>query len=139
MSHYLGAVGIAVSDLEKSARFYCDQIGMVQLQTIELPYMKEIVLGFEGIRSASVVLMHYIDGSNPNCTDNPIKLVFYVDNAKAILNAIRNANYPVTREAEVYPNMGGIIIGFGKDPDGYTVELIEKPAKVKNNTHLFKI
>ena len=129
MSSYLGAAGIAVSELDTSAAFYTELLGMVELQTIELPNMKEIVLGFEGVRGASVILMHYTDDTNPNCKNNPVKLVFYVPNAKITLEAIRDANYVVEREATKYPSMGGVVIGFAKDPDGYLIEIIQKPAK----------
>ena len=129
MSTYLGAAGIAVSDLDRSAAFYTELLGMVVLQTIEVPTMREIVLGFEGVRGASVLLMKYTDGRNPSCEDDSVKLVFYVANAKATLEAIRDANYIVHREATEYPSMGGAIIGFAKDPDGYLIELVQKPAK----------
>ena len=129
MSTYLGAAGIAVSDLDRSAAFYTELLGMVVLQTIEVPTMREIVLGFEGVRGASVLLMKYTDGRNPSCKDDPVKLVFYVANARATLEAIRDANYIVHREATEYPSMGGAIIGFAKDPDGYLIELVQKPAK----------
>jgi len=129
MSTYLGAVGIAVSDLETSAAFYTRLLGMVELQTIEVPTMTEIVLGFEGVRSASVLLMQYADDKKPNCQDDPLKLVFYMPDARATLDAIREANYVVVREATEYPSMGGMIIGFAKDPDGYLIEIIQKPAR----------
>jgi hypothetical protein len=35
----------------------------------------------------------------------------------------------VHKEAVEYDNMGGSTIGFVKDPDGYLLELIQKPAK----------
>ena len=129
MSKYIGAVGIAVSELDTSAAFYTEMLGMVVLQTIEFPTMKEIVLGFEGVRGASVLLMQYTDGRSPGCEDDAVKLVFYVPDANAILESVRDANYVVHREATEYPSMGGTIIGFAKDPDGYLIELIQKPPK----------
>ena len=44
----LGAIGIGVSDLQRSADFYMQLLGMKQLQTFKLPHMDEIVLGLEG-------------------------------------------------------------------------------------------
>jgi len=129
MSSYLGAVGIAVSELDTSAAFYTELLGMVELQTFELPNMKEIVLGFKGVRSASVILMKYTDDTRPNCKNNPVKLVFYVPDAKSTLEAIRDANHIVVKEATEYPSMGGVIIGFAKDPDGYLIEIVQKQAK----------
>ena len=129
MSRYFGAVGIPVSDLDGSAAFYTSMLGMVELQTIEVPFMKQIVLGFEGVRGASVLLMKYTDGRNVSCKDNPIKLVFYVPDITATLEAIRAANYTVETEATPVAELGGAIVGFARDPDGYRIELIQKPPK----------
>ena len=129
MSKYIGAIGIAVSDLQASAAFYTKMLGMVELQTMELPTVTQIVLGFEGVRGASVLLMNYTDGRDINCKDVPVKLVFYVPDTEARLEAIRAANYTVHIEATAHASMGGAIIGFAKDPDGYLVELIQKPPK----------
>jgi predicted enzyme related to lactoylglutathione lyase len=120
---YLSAVGIGVADLDRSLDFYCSVLGMQKTQTFKLPHMEEIIVAHEG-RNA-VVLMHYTDGSTPNYKDNPVKLVFYVADAKARTEAIRAAGLEVTREAEALPAMGNAIIGMGKDPDGYVIELIQ--------------
>ncbi|HXQ11675.1 MAG TPA: VOC family protein [Caulobacteraceae bacterium] len=119
---YLSAVGIGVADLDRSLDFYCRVLGMQKTQTFKLPHMEEIIVAHEG-RNA-VVLMHYTDGSTRNYKDNPVKLVFYVADAKARAEAIRAAGQEVTREAEAMATMGGAIIGMGKDPDGYVIELI---------------
>lgn len=129
MATYLAATGIAVGDLDTSAAFYTDVLGMVVLQNIEIPTMKEIVLGFEGVRGASVLLMQYTDGRNPGCEEGAAKLVFYVPDARAILEAARDAGHVIHREAAEAPSMGGAIIGYVKDSDGYLVELIQKPPK----------
>lgn len=125
-SDYLTAVGIGVSDLARSADFYSRILGMKQTQTFSLDYMDEIVLAHEG-RNA-VVLMHYTDGSTRNYTDNPIKLVFQVADASLLIERIRAEGLAITMEPKPYPGMGGAIIGLGKDPDGYVIELIQMPA-----------
>src|SRR6185437_6890495 len=58
---YIGATGIGVSDLKRSAGFYVRALGMQEMHKISIDYMDEIILGHEG-RNA-VVLMHYTDGS----------------------------------------------------------------------------
>ncbi len=123
---YLTAVGIGVSDLARSADFYIRVLGMTQTQTFKLDHMDEIVLAHEG-RSA-VVLMHYTDGSARNYRDNPVKLVFQVTDAAGLVERIRAEGLEITMEAAAYPGMGGAIIGMGKDPDGYVVELIQMPV-----------
>ena len=126
MAEYLSAVGIVVVDLELAAGFYERALGMTSLQTITLPTMKEIVLGFEGTRSAAVILMKYTDGTQHENNKRDGKLVF---NASRTLEAIRDAGCRVEREAKVIDSMGGAIIGFARDPDGHQLELIQKPPK----------
>ena len=123
---YLTAVGIGVADLARSADFYQRVLGMKQTQTFELDHMDEIVLAHEG-RNA-VVLMHWKDGSARNYRDNPIKLVFQVVDAGALIERIRAEALAITMEPAAYPGMGGAIIGMGVDPDGYVIELIQVPA-----------
>ena len=125
---YLAAVGIGVSDLARSADFYSRVLGMKQTQTFKLAHMDEIVLAHEG-RSA-VVLMHWTDGSAQNYANNPIKLVFQVADAGRLIEGIRAEGLAITLEPQVYPGMGGAIIGMGKDPDGYVIELIQPAAVV---------
>jgi lactoylglutathione lyase len=121
----LGAVGIGVSDLAKSVDFYSRVIGMTQTQTFSLDYMEEVVLAFEG--RTAVVLMHYTDGSPRNYKDNPVKLVFYVVDPQAISDRIKAEGLEIVREPAPMANMGGALLGLAKDPDGYIIELIQRP------------
>jgi lactoylglutathione lyase len=121
----LGAVGIGVSDLAKSVDFYSRVIGMTQTQTFKVDYMDEVVLAFEG--RTAVVLMHYTDGSVRNYKDNPVKLVFYVVDPKEISDRIKAEGLEIVREPAPMASMGGALLGLAKDPDGYIVELIQRP------------
>ncbi len=122
----LAAVGIGVADMVRSEDFYTRVLGMQVQQRIELPHLREVIVGFEG--RTSVVLMHWLDGSNPNYRNNPVKLVFYVPDAKAVIEAIRADGLEITREAEPLADFGNMIIGLGLDPDGYVVEFIQTPG-----------
>jgi lactoylglutathione lyase len=123
---FLTAVGIGVSDLERSTAFYRDVLGMQKLRTFELGYMDEVMLAHEG-RNA-VVLMHYTDGSARNYRDNPVKLVFYVTDPAAIAAKVKAAGQEVTHEPAANASLGGAVICLAKDPDGYVIELIQSPA-----------
>ena len=123
---FLTAVGIGVSDLDRSTDFYSRVLGMKVMQTFKLDYMDEIMLAHEG-RNA-VVLMHYTDGSARNYKDNPVKLVFYVTDPAAIMAKIRADGLEITREPAPIESLGGAVVGLAKDPDGYVIELIEAPA-----------
>ena len=122
----LAAVGIGVSDMARSEDFYTRVLGMQVQQRIDLPHLQEVVVGFEG--RTSVVLMHWLDGSNPNYSNNPVKLVFFVPDAKVLMERIRADGLPITREAEVMPEFNNMVIGLAEDPDGYVVEFLEAPG-----------
>lgn len=127
MSNYTGAVGIGVADLQRSVAFYRDVLGMRELMTFSLPHMDEVVMGW-GRKGASVVLMQYTDGSDPNTTDLPIKLVLYVEDPVQMAGTIRDAGFPIEREPEPVPSLGNAVVGFAKDPDGYLLELLQAPS-----------
>ena len=128
MGNYTGAVGIGVSDLQRSVAFYRDVLGMRELMTFSLPHMDEVVLGW-GRKGASIVLMQYTDGSDPVTSDLPVKLVLYVDDPVTVADTIRRAGFTIEREPEPVPTLGGAVVGFAKDPDGYLLELLQAPAE----------
>jgi lactoylglutathione lyase len=121
---FLTAVGIGVADLERSTRYYEQVLGMTKIRTFEVEYMDEVMLAHEG-RNA-VVLMHYTDGSARNYKDNPVKLVFYVTDPAAIAAKVKAAGLEVTREPAPIESLGGAVVCLAKDPDGYTIELIQR-------------
>ena len=87
--------------------------------------MEEVVLAFEG--RTAVVLMHYTDGSVRNYKDNPVKLVFYVTDPKAVSDRIKAEGLEIVREPAAMDSLGGAVVGLAKDPDGYIIELIQRP------------
>ncbi len=119
----LSAVGIGVSDLDVSTDFYVNVMGMEKVRTYELSYMNEVLLRYPDNESY-IVLMHWIDGSERNYKDLPIKIVQRVSDPMALANKIRAAGYEVTREPQPSEQVGGSVVGFALDPDGYTLELL---------------
>ena len=119
----LSAVGIGVSDLEASTDFYVNVMGMEKVRTYELSYMNEVLLRYPDNESY-IVLMHWIDGSERNYKDLPIKIVQRVKDPMALANKIREAGFEVTREPQPSEQVGGATVGFALDPDGYTLELL---------------
>jgi lactoylglutathione lyase len=125
---YLGAAGIGVSDLEKSYDFYTRVCCLKKLYKLKLPHMDEYILSSEENRGSSVVLMHYKDGSNPNYKNNPVKLVFYTPDPKAFADRIRQEGLPIEREPEPVAELGNVVVGFARDPDGYLLEILQAPG-----------
>ncbi len=119
----LSAVGIGVSDLARSTDFYVNVMGMEKVRTYELSYMNEVLLRYPDGESY-IVLMHWIDGSNPNYANLPIKIVTRVKDPVALAAKIKAAGFEVTREPQASDQVGGAVVGFAKDPDGYVLELL---------------
>lgn len=125
----LGAVGIGVTDLARSFSFYTEVLGMQLGYDLNVPgYADEKIMVFKGSKGASVVLMKYTDGIERNYRNNPIKLVFYVPNAAEVLARVEAAGYDVPEPATPRPAFNNTIVGFGRDPDGYLIEVVENPA-----------
>ena len=123
----LVAVGLGVADLARSEDFYVRVLGMQVQRRIELPHMNEVIVGYPG--RTSLVLMHWTDGSRPNYRGNPVKVVFYVPDAKRLIEAIRAEGLPIVREPEASPAFGPTLFGMAEDPDGYVLEFLQAPAR----------
>jgi catechol 2,3-dioxygenase-like lactoylglutathione lyase family enzyme len=120
----LGSVGIGVMDLERSIGFYGDVLGMKVLRRFELGYLNEVVLGFPDGSGANVVLMNWPqDGARKYDGDN-VKLVFYVHDPAAVIARIRAHGGRIDREAAPIEALNGTVVGLGRDPDNYVVELL---------------
>ncbi|MAK63445.1 MAG: hypothetical protein CMF75_01685 [Maricaulis sp.] len=116
--------GIGVSDLKRSNAFYTELLGMKRVMDFSLSHMDEIVLLYPD-GGSSLVLMHWTDGSTRDYANNPVKIVVRLEDPKAVADKIRAAGYRIIREPEPAPEVGGFIVGFAKDPDGYLVELLD--------------
>lgn len=123
---YLGAAGIGVSDLQRSAAFYAAALGLTAVQTFSLPHMDEIVMSHEG--RTAVVLMHWTDGSPRSYADVPVKLVFYVTDPVAVMDRIVAAGGRLLLPPTAIPQLGGAVVGLARDLDGYVIELLQAPA-----------
>lgn len=120
----VGAAGIAVADLERSTDFYTRVAGMTVLMRLPLPDMDEVILGYPGSKGAALVLMQYTDGSQPG-TDPLGKLVFYVPDPPAFAEAVAAEGLEVVRAPAPVPELRNSLVGFVKDPDGHTIELLQ--------------
>jgi lactoylglutathione lyase len=127
--NYLGAVGIGVSDLNRSVDFYTRIFGLKKVWKLRLPHMHEVILNSEGDRGSSLVLMNYIDGSNHQYTNNPVKLVFYMADPKECVEMIRRDGLEIIREATPVPELRDAVVGLAKDPDGYLLEILQAEAR----------
>lgn len=121
---------IRVGDLERSIAFYTDVMGMTLLRRSENPeYQYSLAfLGYEGGNPGQAELeLTYNWGTTEYEMGTAYgHIAIGVPDAYAACDRIRAAGGQVTREPG--PVKGGItVIAFITDPDGYKVELIQRP------------
>jgi len=124
----LRTIGISVRDLDRSVDFYTRVIGMQQLRVIELPYLKEVIVGYaaQGFeRGSRIVLMRWLDDADHTPRENGIKLVLQVEDTRAFTERIRADGGAVTR-APAKRAVSNATIAMCPDPDGYTLEILQE-------------
>ena len=122
---------LRVGNLQRSIDFYTQVLGMTLLRTSDNREYKYTLafLGYEGGNpgQAEIELTYNygVDRYDMGTAYGHIALA--VPHAKAACDRIRSAGGNVTRDAG--PVKGGsTVIAFVTDPDGYKIELIERPA-----------
>ncbi len=121
----LDAAGIGVTDLERSAAFYCTVFGLEEMMRFELPTMDEIIVGRPG-KGAAIVLMCHTDGVERDLANTGGKLVFGVRDAAATAALACEHGASMVMEPAPATGMGGAVVGFVADPDGHTIELLQR-------------
>ena len=122
---------LRVGNLQRSIDFYTNVLGMKLLRTSDNPEYK-YKLAFMGYGSnpehAELELTYNYGVESYEMGTAYGHIAVGVDDAKKACDAARTAGGVVTREAG--PVKGGsTVIAFLADPDGYKVELIERPEQ----------
>ena len=104
----LGFVGIGVSNIEKSTKFYQEILGLEIIGTYDNvvvdnedgseSYLNEVVLGYKDKPGTLLVLMNWPKDEKEYDGDN-VKIVFEVEDAKAVMKKIENAGGKIDRYA----------------------------------------
>lgn len=140
-------VGITVSDIERSVRFYRDVLGLILLRrrTADGAYLGEQT-GYAGVRMEaasfkvsadspqSLEIVQYLThpggpGNQATNVAGNSHLCFRVDDIQAVYKSfiaqgVRFRSPPVAITSG--PNQGGFVVYF-YDPDGFTFELFQPP------------
>ena len=127
----LAAARIGAADVAGVAKFYQSAFGMFEVNRLDMPSIKEIMLNFGNTVEAAK--------ANPNPwivimsrTSDDVKevphLVLYVTDMKATVAAIKAAGGTVEGEPRAFGDTG-MIVGFAVDPAGNRMELIQQKAK----------
>ena len=121
---------LRVGNLDQSIGFYTDVLGMQLLRCTEYPDGR-FTLAFVGYGSeadsAVIELTHNWDTTNYDLGDGFGHVAIAVEDASRACDDIRARGGNVVREAG--PMKGGnTVIAFVEDPDGYKIELIQRPS-----------
>lgn len=123
---------IRVGDLERSVDFYTRVIGMKLLRRTDRPE-QQYSLAFvafgngnaDGNAELELTYNYGVDRYDLGTAFGHIAIA--VENAADACGRIRDAGGRITREAG--PVKGGTtVIAFAEDPDGYKIELIQRPS-----------
>ena len=122
---------LRVGDLQRSIDFYTRVLGMQLLRTSENPEYKYSLafLGYEGNPAQAEIELTYNWGTDKYEMGTAYgHIALGVPDAYAACEKIRAAGGNVTREPG--PVKGGTtVIAFVTDPDGYKIELIQRPGE----------
>ena len=122
---------LRVYDLDRSIAFCRDLLGMKELRRTEVPAGR-YTLVFMGYASnaegqAEIELTHNWDQPAPYDLGTAFgHLAVGVPNVAAACETVRAGGGRVTREAGPV-KFGTTVIAFVEDPNGYKIELIERP------------
>jgi len=119
---------IRVGDLDKSIAFYTEALGMELLRKHDYPGGKFTLafLGYGEEDSTSVIeLTHNWDTSTYDLGNGYGHIAIGAPDIAGACERVREYGGQVTREPGPMKH-GTTVIAFVKDPDGYSIEFIEK-------------
>jgi lactoylglutathione lyase len=117
----MSGLGIKVSDLERSKKFYTEVLGLkVGARVPAQGDAAEYLLGLTGnIREDNLIVIRK-GGTAPGATEFG-SITIVVPNGRKMAERVVAAGYTTAR-----PIVDGT--NFVKDPDGYVIELYQRPA-----------
>ena len=117
----VAGIGLRVSDLERSKKFYTEVLGLkIAARVPAQGEPREYLLSVTGkVREDTLVVIRQGE-VKPGATEFG-NVVLVVPNGRKAAERVVAAGYRTTRDIVDGTN-------FVKDPDGYTIELYERPA-----------
>ncbi len=128
MSQFLHTM-IRVGDLQKSVDFYCKAFGMKEIRRRDVPDGKytNVFIGYGEDTDHTVIEMTYNYGVEKYEMGTAFgHLAVGVPDVAKACEVAAAAGGTITRPAGPV-KFGTTIIAFVKDPDGYAIELVQRP------------
>ena len=122
---------LRVGDMKRSVKFYTEMLGMKLLRTTDRPEQKYSLafVGYDTEERSAVIELTYNYGVDKYDLGGAYgHIAIEMPDIKSMCEEVRTGGGKVTREPG--PVKGGTtVIAFVTDPDGYKIELIERPAE----------
>ncbi|CAN5172038.1 hypothetical protein BH11PSE2_BH11PSE2_16180 [soil metagenome] len=116
----VSGLGLRVSNLERSVKFYTEVLGLkIDARVPAQGEAREYLLGMTGNTQADTLVVLSQGEVQPAATTFG-RIVIVAQNGRRLAERVKAAGYPVDKIVD-----GTNII---KDPDGYTIELYQRPA-----------
>lgn len=122
----VAAVVVRVSDLEDAEGFYEHVLGVVSVRHAEMDAYSETVYAFPGGEGAKLVL---VESHVPETEHSEVRVVFSASVAATPVAAALANGATIVRDATPVPGIDGLVIGIVKDPDGNTLEFIQRDSE----------
>lgn len=129
MASSVGQFCIAVSDLERSVRFYTEIMGLEEQGRTEIPHVNEVHLAGKA-GGGRLQLAKFAETMRPGGIDHGFalwKIYINVDDAHETWQKAVDAGYKSVMVPEALDRWP-VIVGFVLDPDGYLIEIIQPDA-----------
>lgn len=115
-----------VNDLEKTAKFYCEVLGLQETRRHKSPRGSELVF-LKAPESEALIEICYFPGSGPVQVQADLThLAFEVDNLEEFGKRLESFGYRFSDGPHIRENGSGF--AFVDAPEGYEIELIQ-PAR----------
>jgi lactoylglutathione lyase len=125
MATTVGQYCIYVSDIERSERFYTEIIGLKVQSRTEIDDVHEIVLAADA-GGGRLQLAERYNGGRPIDHGFALwKIYMNVDDCSATHQRAVDAGFTSTMEPQRLERWP-VIVGFINDPDGYSIELLQR-------------
>ncbi|MCU1483486.1 MAG: gloA [Actinomycetia bacterium] len=125
MASSVGQYCIYVSDIEHSERFYTEIIGLKVQSRTEIDDVHEIVLAADDGGGRLQLAERYNNGQPVDHGFALWKIYMNVDDAMDVHDRAVAAGYTSTMVPEKLDRWP-VIVGFINDPDGYSIELLQR-------------
>jgi lactoylglutathione lyase len=122
---WLNQYCIYVSDIEATRRFY-ETLGLTCTSTTEIPHAHEAILEHADGKGGKIQLAQKIGDDAPIDMGTAMwKLYVNTDDCRGLHARALDAGY-TEQMAPMEPERWPVTISFLNDPDGYTIELVER-------------